>query len=313
MEDHPSLKFILFGKPFLAINQVEPIQFESSRALELLCYVLLYRDKPHHREQLSELFWGESPSDRSKKNLRQVLWQLQSALRIDNHTKAGILEIDGSWIHVNQLADFWLDVAIFENAYLTFRGINGQDLLPQNADNLRSAIDLYRGELLEGWYQDWCLFERERLQNMYFEMLEKLMDYCIFHQDYYTGLDYGHRILRSDRARERTHYRMMRLFFLAGNRTGALRQYEHCALALKEELGISASRHTQILFEQIRAENEEGDSPVESKPATLSGPSSNPVEDLLARLNQILSSLGEIQDRFQEEIRAVERLIDRRQ
>jgi len=28
-------------------------------------------------------------------------------------------------------------------------------------------VDLYQGDLLEGWYQDWLLCERERLQNMF--------------------------------------------------------------------------------------------------------------------------------------------------
>ena len=38
-------------------------------------------------------------------------------------------------------------------------------------------------------------------------------------------LAYGARILHCDRARERTHRRLMRLHFLAGDRTAALRQY----------------------------------------------------------------------------------------
>ena len=37
---------------------------------------------------------------------------------------------------------------------------------------------VYRGDLLEGCYQDWCLFERERLQNAYLAMLDKLMVRC---------------------------------------------------------------------------------------------------------------------------------------
>src|SRR5438128_1039451 len=58
---------------------------------------------------------------------------------------------------------------------------------------------LYRGDLLEGWYSDWCLYERERLQHMYLAMLDKLMEYSESHQEYETGQTYGMRALRYDR------------------------------------------------------------------------------------------------------------------
>ncbi len=64
-------------------------------------------------------------------------------------------------------------------------------------------MDLYRGDLLEGWYQEWCLFERERLQNAYMLMLDKLMGYCEAHSEYEQGLVYGDLILRLDHASER--------------------------------------------------------------------------------------------------------------
>jgi hypothetical protein len=40
------------------------------------------------------------------------------------------------------------------------------DLNEAQAQLLKDAVNLYCGDLLEGWYQDWCLFERERLQSI---------------------------------------------------------------------------------------------------------------------------------------------------
>jgi two-component SAPR family response regulator len=93
-------------------------------------------------------------------------------------------------------------------------------------------VALYHGDLLEDWFQDWCLYERERLQNIYLAALDKLMDYCEASRDYDAGLAYGTRILRHDLARERTHRRLMRLYYLAGDRTSALRQYDRCVQIL---------------------------------------------------------------------------------
>jgi len=56
-----------------------------------------------------------------------------------------------------------------------------------------------------GCYDDWCIFERERLQNIYLLMLDKLISYSAKHREYEAGQGYGYTILRYDRARERTH------------------------------------------------------------------------------------------------------------
>src|SRR5207245_6082482 len=121
-------------------------------------------------------------------------------------------------------------------------GKKGQELDSPKAQLLHKTVQLYQGPLLEGWYQDWCLLERERLQSMYLAMLDKLMSYYEAHSDYETGLLYGMRIMCYDRARERTHRRIMRRYYLIGDRAEALRQYERCAVALEEELGVSPSK-----------------------------------------------------------------------
>jgi DNA-binding SARP family transcriptional activator len=121
------------------------------------------------------------------------------------------------------------------------------------AEKVRAAIAVYRGDLLEGWYNDWCLMERERLQSAYLALLDKLMGFSAARREYEAGLVYGQIILAHDRARERTHQRMMTLHSLAGDRTGALRQYRACVAALNEELGVAPSPRTSQLYERIAA------------------------------------------------------------
>jgi len=84
------------------------------------------------------------------------------------------LLVKPDWIQVNPQADFWLDVAAFEQAFALVQGEPGQALKPASVQAVQAAIPLYRGDLLEGWYQEWCLFERERLQSMYLAMLENM-------------------------------------------------------------------------------------------------------------------------------------------
>ncbi|HLQ30115.1 MAG TPA: BTAD domain-containing putative transcriptional regulator [Ktedonobacteraceae bacterium] len=229
----PTLSIQLFGKFCIRRDERVLDGFDARKVQELFCYLLLHRDHSLPREVLAGVLWPETTTIQSKKNLRQTLWQLQSALGSQNEPiNHRILLVDPEWVQLNSEADFLLDVVVFEKAFDLVQKVSDQGLDTERAQTLQSAVQLYQGPLLVGWYQDWCLYERERLQNIYLAMLDKLMSYCEVHHDYETSLLYGMRIMCYDRARERTHRRLMRLYYLIGDRAEALRQYERCALAL---------------------------------------------------------------------------------
>lgn len=302
-----ALSIHLFGK-FGAHCDNQLVQgLDACKVQELLSYLLIYRDRPHARETLAGMLWGESSTEKSKKYLRQALWQLQTALDGQGRSNGGhMLVVEHDWVQFNLNADLWFDVARFEQAYALAQGSSGCDMEANQTQAIQLALQLYRGDLLEGWYQDWCLYERERLQNMYLAMLDKLMNYCEAHHQYEMGLIYGSLILRFDRARERTHRQLMKLQHLSGDRTAALRQYERCAAALDEELGVKPDKRTAALYQQIKADHFEiaPATPTESLPDTEATPVSLP--ELLGRLKQLQTILAEVQHRVQKEIRAVE-------
>jgi DNA-binding SARP family transcriptional activator len=149
-------------------------------------------------------------------------------------------------------------------------------------------------------------------------MLEKLMEHCESSQRYEYGVEYGNRILRYDLARERTHYRLMRLLCLAGNRTEALRQFERCSAVLQEELGVVPSRSTRELHLQILAERLEPSPQAEAIPAALANTGQAEVVeemgavDLLRRLVQMAAMLIDVQVMLKDEISLVEKLLNGR-
>lgn len=279
----------LFGR-FTARRNDQPLPALNARRLqELLSYLLLYRDRPHSRESLADLLWGDRSTAQSKKCLRQALWEMQNALNDPEQGIADLLVIEPDWIEVNSEVDLQLDVTQFEEAFTRCRGIAGADLSPDCLALLQQAVQLYRGDLLEGWYHDWCLYERERFQTMYVVMLDKLMAACEAHGDFELGLTYGARILHQDGAHERTHRRMMRLYYLLGDRTAALRQYQRCVAALDEELNVGPSRRTMALYEQISS-----DQPIEPVTPRATMPAAPPPPEALTALHQLHGLLAEM-------------------
>src|SRR5215211_7426114 len=197
--------FYLLGRFRVRVADRVMAGFDGTKIQELLGYLLLFRHQQHNREILADALWAGRSTAQSRKSLRQGLWRIQSAM---GPSGADLLVVDLDWIGVNEGALGWLDIAEFESALTRTKGILGRDLTARAAQDLRQATDLYAGDLLEGWYQDWCSYERQRYKARYIAMLEKLLEYSEAHRDLEDALHYGDLILDHDRAHERTHVRM---------------------------------------------------------------------------------------------------------
>ena len=300
-----ALTIQLFGKFCVRRDGNGVTGLDACKLQELVSYILVFRGSPHSRESLGTLLWADSSTAQSRKYLRQALWRLQSVFEPDQG-QGRIFNVEPDWISVNPDCDIALDVSAFEHVFSLVREIPGHDLDESQASMLDRAIQLYQGDLLEGWYQDWCVSERERLQTNYLSMLDKMMNYCQAREKYETALSYGLRVLRYDRARESTHRRLMRLHYLAGDRTAALRQYEHCAAALTEELGVKPSRLTVALYDQIRLDELDPTSratlPADGEPTAL--------HTALEHLKQVRQMLIKICGQVQKDIKAVEEALN---
>lgn len=287
----------LFGKFSMGTDSHESLSLPGGKTQELFFYLMLHRHQVHSREAMAALLWPECSTVKSKKNLRQALWQLQTALvGFTKNVKCELLTIDAESIYLNGDKAMTVDVSIFERAYQEVCGVAGNALDANQAKVVQYAIDLYRGDLLEGCYEDWCLVERERLQNWYLIMLEKLVCYSRKTREYSRAVEYGEKILRIDRAHERTYRQLMRTFYESGNRTAALRQYDRCKAALEEELGVEPSQKTQKLCEQIRKE-EVGNHAAEVIPAVgVASPTA------VGHLKHLLEFITRIEVQVKEEL-----------
>jgi DNA-binding SARP family transcriptional activator len=305
-----TIRILLFGKFDIEADGSLMPRIEPRKAEELLAYLLLNRDQPQAREQLADRLWGETFQDQTNNYLRKALWQLQSAVGSWRLADRGLLLVEGEWLQINPQIDLWLDIAVLEEAFKKTQGILGRDLDERQARTLQQAAELYRGDLMAGWYQDWCLYERERLQHLYLAMLDKLMDYCEVHGTYEDGLIFGERVLHYDRARERTHRRLMRLYYLAGDRTSALRQYRKCVTLLQEELDVEPGESTRLLYEKIRADKLESPTPpTKAEKVGAAKRTKEPLTVVFSHLSAFHKELSQIQKQLAQDMQVIQRTI----
>lgn len=277
----------------------DPIEgLSGQRAQELIAYVVLRGERPLLRETLAEQLWGDGGGSDPRKSLRHALWQVQSALAAIGPDGERILTVHKEWIQVSPAAPISVDTSVLEGAFEEARGISGEDFPQPLVEKLRASVALYQGQLLESCYQNWCVLDRERYHAMYLALLDKLISNAEVTGQLDDGMSYAQHVLRHDRASERTHRRMMRLRYRAGDRTGALRQFDACVAALKEELDVPPAAATVALRELIGRDLPvtAGDLPAELEPPSLASASTAvgmlcSLRDSLAKAEALLSSL----------------------
>jgi len=246
-----ALKVYLFGSPTITCDDV-PLSITSQKA-QALFYYLIFNRQAHSREKLATLFWGETSERQAKGSLRNTLYELRCGLAPGDGPAEDYILTESNTLCFNPEADCWLDAEEFERL-LDKKGTSERVRM----DNWGKAVELYRGDFLEGFivkdsfeFEDWSFFERERLQRRFLEALTGLSDYCGRQGEYERAIAYAIQILSRDNLQENIHRQLMRLYYLAGNRSAALHQYEICKEVTERELGVAPLAETATLYRQI--------------------------------------------------------------
>jgi DNA-binding SARP family transcriptional activator len=197
-----------------------------------------------------DLFWSKSNQQHGNACLNTALWRLRGAFHQQQSGGAHFLFTNYlGEVGFDSSAGCWIDIAEFESCWEQIRG-RSRDLTGQDVSNIVRLISLYRGDLLEGLYNEWVLSERERFRLIYLASLAKMLDYFHTQNAPEKSLEYGHLVLAVDPLREDIHRTVMQLYLDLGQRSMAVRQYKICCVLLKDELNITPMAETQALYEQ---------------------------------------------------------------
>ncbi len=223
--------------------------FDTRKAGALLACLALQLPRSYPRELLAEQLWPDEDWEAIRNRLRQALSSLRRELEPGKTPNGSVLIADRSEVTLNPAA-VMTDVAEFESAVAA--AAKSVDPVEQ-ASHLRCAIELYRGELLPGYFEESLVAERERLAEAYRDALALLANALEEAGDLSGAIETSRRLVASDHLREDAHAGLMRFYAAASRPSEALRQYRELERILREELGTVPSAATQALFRELRA------------------------------------------------------------
>lgn len=248
------LKMALLGRLQLSQDERPLSGLVSVKAQALLCY-LAVTGRPHSRQALAGLLWGDLPEAAARRNLRGALLKLRQVL--DPYLIA-----DHQMLAFDRQQAYWLDVELFEAKTVRQPGqLTGRfDSLAPTPEQLREAVALYRGDFLEDFYilqapafEEWMMSHRRRLREAALNACYTLAIYYTEQGEYEPGIAYARHMVGLEPTREDGQQQLMLLLALNGQRSAALSQYEQCRHVLQSELSVEPSAETTALYERIRA------------------------------------------------------------
>ncbi|MEM7305798.1 MAG: BTAD domain-containing putative transcriptional regulator [Planctomycetota bacterium] len=247
-----TLRIHLFGSLEIHRGDDPLPAFPTQKSKLLFAYLVLHRERRIHRELLCAELWADQPEPVARKGLRNALWRIRSVLEPTEAQRGAYLDVDAHEIGFRSSAEVWVDAWEFERAAEAMEGGDTSCLGSPRAERLAEAAACYRGDLLEGHYESWCLDQQDRLRLKYLAVLERLVAHKHESAEWKEAILLGQRLLRRDPLREHVHRVLMECHLALGDRPSALRQYAACVNALREELEVGPMGETRALFESIR-------------------------------------------------------------
>lgn len=213
---------------------------------ELLTYFLLQPRRIWTDEQVFDALWTD-------KDVKRAQWSFHSA-RKRLREFAGeevIVKLQRGQYGLNPHLPIWFDVAEFENLLARSHQISDYTT---RIKILESAVQLYRGDLLDKSYKDWVLPVRERIREKFIGALLQLGDLAQ-KQSPQQAIAWYEKALQADDLNEETYLKVMELYLRSNNRIAAQRTHLLYLDTLQRELGSAPtaefSKKVRILLGEV--------------------------------------------------------------
>lgn len=252
----PDLNIRLLGKfrVFLGNKEIPVDRWKSSKALMIFKYLASKRSKGFiHRDVLIELLWPEEDYQKTNKRFNVAISYLRRLLEPQLQPRR-----PSSYI-IRQKDAFRLDTGnggkVDVEAFLreVKCGDTSEKTDPEESfKHYLNAEACYKGPFLdEDPYIDWCIKERETLNEKYLYVLSKIIRFYDHKKDFSKGIKYANQYLAVDHYAEDIYRRLMRFYYLTGNTSNVKKTFEKCEINIVEDLECPLSRETLDLYNRL--------------------------------------------------------------
>lgn len=218
---------LLDGFGLARAGQPLSVQTGGQRLLALLALA-----GTQDRAVAAGMLWPEVSESRAHGCLRTALWRLQRLW-------PGLIAVADHRITLNTAV--LVDITLFVDRAV--RAIRE----PVRSAHELCLEDLTAGELLPGWYDDWVIFERERLRQLRMHALERLSEQLMDSGRCALALEAALEAVRMEPLRESAHAAVISVHLAEHNTVEARRHFQAVTRLLRAELHVEPSERLRAL------------------------------------------------------------------
>lgn len=208
------------GKFDISFNG-EKIVLTTRASQSLFAYLILTAGTRHRREKLAGLLWPDLSEKKARTYLRQELWRIRKTFSACTDREFLLSDDIAIWFDAD--TEYWLDVdqlaKLIEQA---------------SAGDIMQALQLYEGELLPGFYEDWITQERERLLALFEKGNARLLGILEAGRRWQETVDWAEFWLSFSPNQETAYQYLILAHQALGDHARAMAAYERCIKALRE-------------------------------------------------------------------------------
>lgn len=227
------------GFDIYTYNKPQKVKWRTSKAEELLAFLIHNEGKIVSRDYLVDNLWKEIEPLKAMNNLNATTYYLRKALN-----NIGIKECI-----ITSKSDIWIEAGKLSSDLYEFARILRENTLVNNSSIrvIENAISLYVGDYLMNRDYLWADPKRILLKKGYIEMLTKASEYYFNEGMTTSAVASLKRILTLEPLQEKIHEKLLKLYILTDNRSEAEKQYELLNILLDEDLGVEPSNEIKRL------------------------------------------------------------------
>jgi DNA-binding SARP family transcriptional activator len=192
------------------------------------------------RTEIVGNLWPEVSEPKAHASLRTVLWRLRQM------TDAPLVAGGGQVLSLSPRVE--VDVARFVSIARQLLATPSTGKPPTPTDRAPVSV----GELLPGWYDDWVLFERERLRQLQMHALEAVSLRLIAEGRHADAIEAALAAVRLEPLRESATRVLIMVHLAEHNIVEAVRRFQVFRDLLRQELGVTPSAELERMVFRSR-------------------------------------------------------------
>lgn len=238
LSENPNVEVYALGPGYVLVNGQTVTTWEGHLPRLLFFFAL---DRPMvTRADICQAFWPDLPLDQAVNVFHVTKRRLHKALGFD------VLVHEGGHYRVNPQLNLQYDVLEFVGSLVEARSVDGEEA----TQHYQYAVDLYRGDYLQGHDDPWIINRRSDFREGYLEALSELAALREQQGSEEAALGLYLRAVSEAPNREDLHREVIRLYGKLGRRSEAADHYKKLEKDFQQRYGFAPSPETQSAYQE---------------------------------------------------------------